>query len=253
MISNSENSILIKVILLVGGVVGSLAIVWGVLTLSVSSTDDISSDGTYNGEVSETLPSVNEADHIFGEVDAPITIVEYSDFQCPACAQYEPVLKRLIEEYPSDVRVVYRHFPLRSIHANAEPAAQASEAAALQGEFHAYHDELFATQDEWSTLRGGERDEFFVKIAGDLKLDVERFENDFKSSEVQEAVRSDLKSAQDLKLDSTPSLFLNGVRIQNPSGYQAFADLIEAEIERVKATESGESIESSSDTQTDTE
>ena len=233
-----ENSLFIKAILLIGAAVGLVAITWGIITLS-SPTSDTTSN-SFDGEVAEALPEVTDEDHVFGDRDAQVTIVEYSDFQCPACAQYEPVLKRLTEDYPEDVRVVYRHFPLRSIHANAEPAARASEAAALQGEFEAYHDELFDTQDEWSSLRGGERDEFFVEIARGLELDVEEFEADYESEEVKEAVREDLQAAQDLGLNSTPSLFLNGVRIQNPNGYQAFADLIEAEIERVEAeSESG--------------
>lgn len=229
-----ENSLFIKAILIIGAAVGLVAITWGVITLS--SPADTTSINSFDGEVAENLPEVSGTDHIFGDEDAPITIVEYSDFQCPACAQYEPVLKRLTEDYPEDVRVVYRHFPLRSIHSNAEPAARASEAAALQGEFEAYHDELFDAQDEWSDLRGGERDEFFVEIARGLELDVEQFESDYESDEVQEAVRADLEAAQALGLNSTPSLFLNGVRIQNPSGYQAFAELIEAEIERVEGS-----------------
>jgi protein-disulfide isomerase len=236
MSETGENSLFIKAILLIGAAIGLVAITWGVITLS-SPTSDTTSD-SLDGEVAEELPEVTEDDHVFGDREAQITIVEYSDFQCPACAQYEPVLKRLTEDYPDDVRVVYRHFPLRSIHANAEPAARASEAAALQGEFQAYHDELFDTQDEWSSLRGGERDDFFVEIARGLELNVEEFKTDYESEEVKEAVRSDLQAAQDLGLNSTPSIFLNGVRIQNPSGYQAFAELIEAEIERVES-ESG--------------
>lgn len=231
-----ENSLFIKVILLVGGAIGLVAITWGIISLS--SPDSDSSSDAISGEVSEDLPEVTEEDHIFGEEDAPITIVKYSDFQCPACAQFESVLDRVLEEYPEDVRIVYRHFPLRSIHANAERAGRAAEAAALQGEFQEYHDEVFDTQSDWSGLRGGELDEFFVEIARGLDLDLEQFEADYESEEVKEAVREDLRGAQQLGLTSTPSFYLNEVRIQNPNGYQAFAELIDEEIERLES-ESG--------------
>lgn len=242
MSESGENSLFIKAILIIGAAVGLVAITWGVITLSSPASEN-SSNEPFTGEVAEDLPEVTEEDHIFGDEEAQITIVEYSDFQCPACAQYEPVLKRLIEDYPDDVRVVYRHFPLRSIHANAEAAARAAEAAALQGEFEAYHDELFEAQKEWDSLRGSERDGFFVDIARGLELDVEQFEVDYESEAVKEAVRDDLEAAQVLGLNSTPSLFLNGVRIENPSGYQPFAELIEAEIERIGSQSESEESE----------
>jgi len=91
-------------------------------------------------------------DHYKGNPDAQVVLIEYSDFQCPACRAYIPIITSLIEQFPDDLVVVYRHFPLQSVHANARAAAEASEAAAKQGKFWEFHDILFDKQTEWSRL-----------------------------------------------------------------------------------------------------
>ncbi|MFC1649464.1 DsbA family protein [Patescibacteria group bacterium] len=101
-------------------------------------------------EVSEV--EVKENDHTKGSPEAKVILVEYSDFQCPACGAYAAVLSRLSEEIPEDLLIIYRHFPLSNIHTNARAAAIASEAAAQQGKFWEYHDLLFTNQPEWSKL-----------------------------------------------------------------------------------------------------
>ena len=94
-----------------------------------------------------------ESDRVWGSETAKVTLIEYADFQCPACATYYPIVKELKEKYPEDLRVVFRHFPLITIHKNAFPSAIAAEAAQEQGKFWEMHDILFEKQGEWSDLR----------------------------------------------------------------------------------------------------
>lgn len=166
-------------------------------------------------------------DHIKGNPDAKVTLIEFADFQCPACGAYNPVVDELSKEFPNDLRVIYRHFPLRAIHFQAENAAKASEAAALQGKFAEMHDLLFAEQNSWARTSGTE---VFSAYAETLGLDIERFENDIKSDAVLARVRRDSDFGLDIGLNSTPSFYLQGKKIGNPPSYEAFKALIETEI-----------------------
>jgi len=141
---------------------------------------------------------------------AQFTIVEFSDFQCPACAATEPALSALVEQYPDKVRLVYRHFPLISIHPNAMLAARYAEAAGQQGKFWEMHDGLFATQMEWSDLSNEEAREYFLSLGDQLSLDRTLLSAAADSDEIVNLVNSDLRTAEQLQLTFTPSIFLNG-------------------------------------------
>ena len=106
---------------------------------------------------------------------------------------------------------MYRHFPLLSIHPNAQPSAWASEAAANQGKFWEMHDVLFSRQEEWSSL--GDPTEYFMDLAAQLELNVEQFSADMNSAEVKNRVSADLRMAEQLRLNSTPTLFLDGEKM----------------------------------------
>jgi len=137
--------------------------------------------------------------HTIGSTNPKLTIVEFSDFECPFCAQASPVLDGLVNKY-KDLALVYRHFPL-SIHAGSIPSARASEAAAMQGKFWEYHDELFANQPNFTVSD-------LEKYAADIGLDVEKFKADFASPEVANKVNEDAKLASTLQLTGTPSFFV---------------------------------------------
>lgn len=171
---------------------------------------------------------VSAADHIQGPDTAQLTLIEYADFQCPTCAAYAPVLERLTAEYPDDLRVVYRYFPLNSIHPNAALAAQAAEAAHLQGKFWDMHDILFGRQDEWSRLANPKQT--FVDYAAELELDAVQFETDLTSKTVKDRVNADLDSALAANLSGTPTFYLNGTALDNPRGYDGFKELIDAKL-----------------------
>jgi protein-disulfide isomerase len=169
-----------------------------------------------------TVP-VSTTDNTKGEGD--IVLVEYSDFQCPACAQYEPSIRQLMTDLEGKVTFVYRHFPLRTVHLNAQIAAQASEAAALQGKFWEMHGVLFASQRDWENDANAAAK--FASYAGQLGMDVEKFNTDIDSDAVKEKVNSDYEGGIRAGINSTPTFFLNGKKIANPKNFPEFKSTVE--------------------------
>ena len=170
-------------------------------------------------------PSILRAnEHSKGSETATNVLIEYSDFQCPACASYQGVLKTIADELSDKVKIVYRHFPLESIHPNAKIAAQASEAAALQNKFWEMHDKLFDNQSAWSGEKNPE--EKFFQYATELGLDLEKFKNDLQSDSVKNKVNEDALLAETLGLNSTPTFFLNG-KIIKISSYNQIKNALE--------------------------
>jgi protein-disulfide isomerase len=138
-----------------------------------------------------------------------IVVTEFSDFQCPACQAVHEPLKTILKKYEGKVTLVYRHFPLTSIHKQAQLAAQAAEAASLQNKFFEYGDILFARQQDWE----GSTDPHatFIGYAKELGLDEARFATDLDSQAVKEAIAVDTLAATRYRLQGTPSFFVNGV------------------------------------------
>jgi Na+/H+ antiporter NhaA len=145
-----------------------------------------------------------ERDHIRGPLEAPVTVVEYGDFECPYCGQAEPVVRELLRDF-GDVRYVWRHLPLNDVHPNTQLAAEASEAAADQGAFWEMHDLLFAHQD---ALRPND----LISYAEQLGLDVERFTNHLRERAGAARVAEDVDSADLSGVSGTPTFFVNGRR-----------------------------------------
>jgi len=156
---------------------------------------------------------VTDADNILGPVDAPVTLVEYSDFQCPGCAAFHPVIQQTLsdEALAGKVRFVYRHFPLTNVHANATLAAWAAEAAGAQEKFWEMHDAIFTGQSTWSSKSQSDAKEIFKGYAQQIGIDVPQWEQDIQSDAVKAKVAADADSAQQSSVSSTPSFFLNGV------------------------------------------
>jgi protein-disulfide isomerase len=141
-----------------------------------------------------------------------ITLVEFSDFQCPACFSVQAPLKQILDKYGDKVTFVYRHFPLSSIHKNAQLAAQAAEAAHLQGKFFEMHDKLFANQSVWGAM-SDPREEFYKYIES-IELNKEKFIADLESQGVKDVVANDLLVATRYRLSGTPTFFVNGVKVE---------------------------------------
>lgn len=156
------------------------------------------------------IPPVTDADWARGRADALVTLVEYSDFQCPACAGAEPLLVSLEETHKDDLRVVYRHFPLTGIHDKAQITAEAAEAAGAQGKFWEMHDLLFQRQRDWASLPPDQMPEVLAGYAQELGLDVERFRQDLREHTFQAKVMAQYQDAIAMGLPGTPSLIVNG-------------------------------------------
>jgi protein-disulfide isomerase len=208
-----------------------IGVVWGLVQLVRNS----SGGGDATVATSETI---TENDWTIGNPDAPIQLIEYSDLQCPACASYEPILEQLLEEYAGDIYFAYRHFPLKSIHPHAQLAAQATEAAGLQGKFWEMKDLIFENQPSWS-VRPRIKD-ILVEFAGDLDLDLGKFEEDLESSGAKSAVDGDNASAFALRLNSTPTFILNGNRISNPAGLEQAREMFDAILAKTDNAETSE-------------
>lgn len=170
------------------------------------------------------LVAVSPTDHSTGSSTAPVTIVEYADFQCPSCQSYAPLLTQLIKEEADKVYFVYRYFPLPQ-HPNAEPAAYAAEAAGLQGKFWEMHDLLYQKHTEWETLTDAKP--IFLTYAQTIGLDAEQFTKDMDSSAVKDRVAKDKADAATNQLTYTPTLFVNGIRVVNPQSYAALKQMVE--------------------------
>ncbi|ANJ27978.1 Na+/H+ antiporter NhaA [Agromyces aureus] len=153
-------------------------------------------------------------DHVFGSADAPYTIVEYGDFQCPFCLKASGSIQEVKEELGDRLRYVWRHAPLEQVHPNALAGAEAAEAASLQGKFFEFERGLFADQDN-------QRPTDIIRLAGELGLDVEKFERDLTSSKVTGRVRDDMLDAEAMGISSVPTLFINGRRHTGPYDAQS--------------------------------
>ena len=170
--------------------------------------------------------------HIKGNPEASVELVEYSDFQCPACATFQPVLEDVLSQFGDSIKFEYKHFPL-PIHPLAEPAARAAEAACQQGKFFEFHDMLFANQTSWSNSVNPAIQ--FVQYAEKLELDIETFKRHLNSSMVRERVKEGLTEARGLGLTGTPTFFLNGEKMVI-STYEDFINQITAAVNPEAAT-----------------
>ena len=151
------------------------------------------------------LPVSSERDHTIGPETAPVTLVEYGDYECPFCGAAHGVAKQLVQEFGDDLRFVFRHFPLTQIHPHAALAAEAAEAAGAQGGFWGMHDLLFENQDRLSP-------QDILVYARMLGLDLDRFMSDLRDHVHAPKVREDFMSGVRSGVNGTPTFFVNGVR-----------------------------------------
>jgi protein-disulfide isomerase len=163
-------------------------------------------------------PPAADADRVFnipigdspvkGPASAKVTLLEFSDFQCPFCSQVPPVVDEVLKAYPNDVKFVFKQFPLVRIHPQATPAAKASLAANKQGKFWEMHDKLFANQKQLDN-------ESLKKYAEEIGLDMTKFEADMNSPEIAKQVEDEMKLANTNQVTGTPTLFVNGRKVSN--------------------------------------
>ena len=162
-----------------------------------------------------------ERDHIRGSDEAPVTLVEYGDYQCPYCGRAEVVIRELLEKFGDDLRYVWRHLPLNDVHVNAQTAAEAAEAAGSQGRFWEMHDRLLAAQDELTVVD-------LTRHAEELGLDMDRFWDELRRREHAPRVDRDVASADASGVVGTPSFFINGRRHSGAYDVASLAQAVEA-------------------------
>ncbi|AFM23374.1 DsbA family protein [Desulfomonile tiedjei] len=175
-------------------------------------------------ERSATLTQpVSAHDHIKGSADAPLTLVEYGDYQCPYCGAAYPVVKRLQKALQKKLRFVFRNFPLTQAHPYALIAAEAAEAAALQDKFWEMHDLLFERQDLLDP-------DVIHLWAQEIGLNHEKFRNDVKQGIVQERIRKDRQNGILSGVNGTPTFFINGTRYDGSPDYDSMLSVLESEL-----------------------
>jgi protein-disulfide isomerase len=159
-----------------------------------------------------------------GPAEAPVTIIEFSDFQCPYCRRVHPTLKRLMHEYQGRVKFVYRNFPLRNIHPQAQKAAEAAQCAAEQDQFWPYHDKLFST----SRLQVDD----LKKYAQELGLNTEQFNTCLDTDKYASKIEQDLQAGAKAGVNATPSFFVNGQPVSGAIPYDDFKELIDTALQQ---------------------
>lgn len=170
--------------------------------------------------------------HMTGKKDAKVNLVEFGDYQCPGCAVAHSVVKQVLDEYKDnmDVNFVFRHFPLSSIHANAQIAATVAESAGKQGKFWEMHSQLYENQTDWAESLDAMN--IFVKHAQNLNLDIPKFKADLGSDTIKATIREDVSDAEALGINSTPTFFLNGVKSVGVYKYDQLKNAIEDELKK---------------------
>jgi protein-disulfide isomerase len=171
--------------------------------------------------VAQERVAVDSAGPSIGRRDARVTVVMFSDFQCPYCRQASEVIKKILGTYPEDVRLVYKHLPL-DIHSDALPAARASVCAGRQGKFWEYHDVLFASADL--------SEKELEKTAEKLNLDKLEFRTCMNSESSRLEIVKDLREAKRLKIDGTPAFYINGIPIAGAVPFEKLSQIITEEI-----------------------
>ena len=192
-------------------------------------------------ERSAPLPVEISADDdpIIGDPDAPITIIEFSDFQCPFCARFHiQTLPSLMEQYIEDgkVNLVFRDFPIQSIHPNALPASVSAECANDQGKFKEMHDVLFEKQNEWNREETSVAVAMFIQYAKEIQLDGEEFEACISSGKHIDEIRDDLNDGRDYGVTGTPGFFIGNdeigyIELKGAQPFDSFKKVIDAQLE----------------------
>jgi protein-disulfide isomerase len=171
--------------------------------------------------------AIESTDPALGRASAPVTLIEFSDFQCPFCQRVAPTLKKLRDTYGDKVRIVWKDFPLTQIHPQAFKAGEAAHCAGDQGKYWEYHDRLFANQQQLQP-------DDLKKHAADLGLDAAAFNACLDTSKYGERVRDGVAQGTRLGVNSTPTIYINGRMLSGAQAYETFASVIDEELSRGK-------------------
>lgn len=179
----------------------------------------------YSNKKDEASNKTQPTNHVMGE-NKKITLVEYGDFQCPACSSYYPVVAEVVEKYKDDVAFQFRHLPLTQIHNNAFAASRAAEAAGKQGKFWEMYDMLYQNQEAWSEENNPKPT--FEDYATELKLDIDKFRTDYSAKSTNDVINADIAAFKKTGAAmQTPTFFLDGKRIDVKADIATFEKAID--------------------------
>lgn len=212
----------LPIVIIVVVLVAALGLLWMLLRFSRQTTN-ANTNANANAASPGTEPPGAQPPHVRGNANAPVTLEEFADFQCPSCGGYYPELKKIEAEFGDRLRVIFRERPLVPPHEHALMAAQAAEAADLQGRFWEMHDKLYENQKTWSEAR--DLVPIFVDYAKQIGLDTDRFMKDLNGEAVAARIFQDGQRAHALDISSTPTFLVNGKEAKDdqwrPEGLRA--------------------------------
>lgn len=179
------------------------------------------------GKKDEGADGGTQSNHFYGKGDATVTLVEYGDFECPACAQYFPLVTQIKEEFKNDIRFEFRHFPIVSSHPTATAAHRAAEAAGKQGKFWEMHDRLFERQFEWRSTSSVNPNAIktFETYAQELGLDVEQFKTDYAAGTTLSTISADTARGNQDGVSGTPAFYINGKKIEDNTTFDSIEEM----------------------------
>lgn len=197
-------------------VLGFVGIIW------VTSDKSKAPANNTNGDTGTT-------NHVEGKGSTGIKLVEYGDYQCPACFQYYQIVKDVVAKYSDKITFQFSHYPLTQLHQNAFAASRAAEAAGLQNKYWEMHDVLYQRQSEWSAASNAQN--YFDTYAEQIGLNVNQFKSDYASEKVSKAINADMEAGRKLGITGTPTFYLDGQKLDGltPTD-QAFSDVLDAAI-----------------------
>lgn len=188
--------------------------------------------GKQKDSTNNSNTNVAATNHSVGQGTKKVVLVEYGDFQCPACGGFYPLIKQVKEKYGDQITFTFKNFPIDSIHPNARAAHRAAEAASNQGKFFEMHDLLYENQQSW--VNSNNVKSIFEGYATKLSLDIDKFKADYLSENTNEVINADINEGKDKGVSGTPSFFLNGTQLDNNTirTVDQLSALIDAEIKK---------------------
>ena len=216
--------------LLAAGMLIAVAVSVAMLLVHRSQGDDSSSNLTKT--IGESKPVVSPKGWTKGNPAAKTVLIEFADFQCGSCANAGKAVSNILKKHENDLFVVFKHFPLETVHKNALIAAQASEAAGKQFKFWEMSETLFKHQVEWANVPDAQT--YFLNYAAELQLDVEKFRQDLWDGAIRDKIYRDVLEGQVAQVSQTPTFFLNGSRMPTTKNESEFEETIANAIKAAK-------------------
>lgn len=197
--------------------------------------------GNNNSQDSNTSVTTEASSYTSGKGNKNVTIVEYADFECPACGGFYPLIKEIKRKYGDDITFQFRNFPIDTIHQNARAAHRAAIAAGNQGKFFEMHDLLFENQRSWSRVSNARS--IFDSFAQQLNLDMAKFSSDFASEATNSIINADKDAGTKLGVTGTPTFYINGKQLENTEidTLESFSSKIDAEIAASSSAQNNQS------------